>query len=219
MPQAGPDIQKIIAVIKRVNRTFKEPTVTTVARDRSPFKVLISCLLSLRTKDEVTAQATNRLFQLADTPAKMLELKTSDIQRTIYPVGFYRTKAVRIRDICRILIKEYGGNVPDDIDTLLGLPGVGRKTANLVVTMGYGKPGICVDTHVHRITNRWGYVKTKTPTETEFALRKILPRRYWLIINDLLVTFGQNVCTPVLPRCSTCVVSRYCNRVGVKKSR
>lgn len=219
MSKTDCDLQKVINTIKRVNRAFKEPTVTTVARGRDPFKVLISCLLSLRTKDNVTSAASERLFRLADTPDAMLELTTPDIQRTIYPVGFYRTKSLRIKEICRALIEEYGRSVPDDIDTLLRLPGVGRKTANLVVTLGYGKPGICVDTHVHRITNRWGYVRTKTPVETEFALRKILPRKYWLIINDVLVTYGQNICTPVLPKCSICKVYWYCKRVGVKKHR
>lgn len=219
MSKTDCDLQKVITTIKRVNRAFKEPTVTTVARGRDPFKVLISCLLSLRTKDNVTSAASERLFRLADTPDAMLKLETSDIQGAIYPVGFYRTKSARIKEICRALIEEYGRNVPDDIDTLLKLPGVGRKTANLVVTLGYGKPGICVDTHVHRITNRWGYVRTKTPIETEFALRKILPKKYWLIINDVLVTYGQNVCTPVLPKCSICKVYWYCKRVGVKKHR
>ncbi|MFQ5861741.1 MAG: endonuclease III domain-containing protein [Candidatus Brocadiales bacterium] len=219
MSKTNLDIQKVITTIKRVNSAFKEPTVTTVAKSRSPFKVLISCLLSLRTKDNVTSVASERLFQLADTPEGMLKLNTSDIQRAIYPVGFYKTKAARIKDICKALIEEYGGRVPDDIDTLLKFSGIGRKTANLVVTLGYGKPGICVDTHVHRITNRWGYVKTKTPVETEFALRKMLPGRYWLVINDILVTYGQNVCTPILPKCSICKVYWYCKRVGVKKHR
>ncbi|OHC03120.1 MAG: endonuclease III [Planctomycetes bacterium RIFCSPHIGHO2_12_39_6] len=219
MSKTDCDLQKVITTIKRVNRAFKEPTVTTVARGRDPFKVLISCLLSLRTKDNVTSAASERLFRLADTPDAMLKLETLDIQGAIYPVGFYRTKSARIKEICRALIEEYGRNVPDDIDTLLKLPGVGRKTANLVVTLGYGKPGICVDTHVHRITNRWGYVRTKTPIETEFALRKILPKKYWLIINDVLVTYGQNICTPVLPKCSICKVYWYCKRVGVKKHR
>ncbi|MEK7368642.1 MAG: endonuclease III [Planctomycetota bacterium] len=219
MSKTDYDLQKVITTIKRVNRAFKEPTVTTVARGRDPFKVLISCLLSLRTKDNVTSAASERLFRLADTPDAMLKLETLDIQGAIYPVGFYRTKSARIKEICRALIEEYGRNVPNDIDTLLKLPGVGRKTANLVVTLGYGKPGICVDTHVHRITNRWGYVRTETPVETEFALRKILPKKYWLIINDVLVTYGQNTCTPVLPKCSICKVYWYCKREGVKKHR
>ena len=214
-----PDIQKVVTTIKRVNRSFKEPAVTIVAKDRNPFRVLISCLLSLRTRDEVTSVAGKRLFQLADTPDTMLRLGVSDIERAIYPVGFYRTKSARIKDICRMLIEEYGKKVPDDIDTLLKFPGVGRKTANLVVTLGYGKPGICVDTHVHRITNRWGYVKTKIPIETEFVLRKKLPGKFWLVINDLLVTYGQNVCTPIGPKCSACKVYWYCKRIGVKKHR
>lgn len=219
MSKINSDLQKVIATIGRENRVFKEPAVTTVAKSRSPFKVLISCLLSLRTKDNVTSAASKRLFKLADTSGGMLKLKTLDIQKTIYPVGFYKTKSKRIKEICMLLIEEYGRKVPDDIDTLLKLPGVGRKTANLVVTLGYGKPGICVDTHVHRITNRWGYVKTKTPFETEFALRKKLPRRYWLSINDLLVTYGQNICNPVSPKCSICKLYWFCKRVGVKKHR
>ncbi len=219
MSKINSDFQKVIAIIGRENRVFKEPAVTTVAKSRSPFKVLISCLLSLRTKDNVTSAASKRLFKLADTPGGMLKLKTLDIQKTIYPVGFYKTKSTRIKEICMLLIEEYGRKVPDDIDTLLKLPGVGRKTANLVATLGYGKPGICVDTHVHRITNRWGYVKTKTPIETEFALRKKLPRRYWLSINDLLVTYGQNICNPVSPKCSICKLYWFCKRVGVKKHR
>jgi endonuclease-3 len=149
----------------------------------------------------------------------MLRLPARRIARVIYPVGFYRTKARVIRDICRDLLERFGGRVPDDIDALLTLKGVGRKTANLVVTIGYGKPGICVDTHVHRISNRLGYVATRTPEETEKALRDKLPRRYWIGYNDLLVSFGQNVCTPVSPRCSTCPVRARCRRVGVTTSR
>jgi endonuclease-3 len=159
------------------------------------------------------------LFALADTPAAMLRLSARRIERAIYPVGFYRTKARVIRRICRLLLERFGGRVPDDLDTLLTLPGVGRKTANLVVTLGYGKPGICVDTHVHRISNRLGYVRTRTPEETEAALRARLPARYWIGYNDLLVAFGQNVCTPVSPRCSTCPVRAWCRRVGVTVSR
>lgn len=219
MSKTDTNVQKVIVTIKKENRAFKEPAVTTVAKSRSPFKVLISCLLSLRTKDKVTSAASKRLFRLAETPDAMLKLKTPEIQKAIYPVGFYKTKSARIKDICRMLIDEYDRKVPDDIDTLLKFPGVGRKTANLVVTLGYGKPGICVDTHVHRITNRWGYVKTKTPFETEFALRDILPGKYWLVINDILVTYGQNLCTPLLPKCSICKVHWYCKRVGVKKHR
>ena len=149
----------------------------------------------------------------------MVNLPAKKIEKTIYPVGFYRNKAKVIKNICKELIGKYHSKVPDTIDKLLRFKGVGRKTANLVVTVGYGKPGICVDTHVHRITNRWGYVKTRTPEETEYALRKKLPKRYWIIINDLLVTFGQNICKPVSPLCSKCRIYRYCNRVGLVRKR
>ena len=186
---------------------------------QSPFTVLISCLLSLRTQDKTTGEASDRLFRLAKTPAAMAQLSPAAIEKVIYPVGFYKTKAGNIQKICRILISENKGRVPDDIDALLKLPGVGRKTANLVVTLGYNKPGICVDTHVHGITNRWGFVQTKTPEMTETALRNKLPERYWMIINDLLVTYGQNICKPISPFCSQCKIQRYCDRVGVSKSR
>ena len=149
----------------------------------------------------------------------MDKLTAANIQKTIYPVGFYKTKAQNIKKICKILLAEYEGQVPDDIDGLLKLPGVGRKTANLVVTMGYQKPGICVDTHVHRITNRWGYVQTDTPEKTEMALRSKLPERYWMIINELLVAYGQNICKPISPFCSRCKIYRYCDRTGVNRSR
>ena len=184
-----------------------------------PFRVLIACLLSLRTQDTTTGPAAARLFALADTPRAMLELSARRIERAIYPVGFYRTKARVILGVCRDLLDRFGGRVPDDIDALLTLKGVGRKTANLVVTMGFDKPGICVDTHVHRISNRLGYVRTRTPDETETALRAKLPPRYWIGYNDLLVTFGQNVCAPVSPKCSVCPVARLCRRVGVRTSR
>lgn len=189
------------------------------AERRDPFRVLIACILSLRTQDSTTGPAADRLFALADTPRAMLGLAAAEIERTIYPVGFYRTKARVILGICRDLLARFRGAVPDDIDALLTLKGVGRKTANLVVSVGYGKPGICVDTHVHRISNRLGYVRTRTPEETERALRAKLPRRYWIGYNDLLVSFGQNVCTPISPRCSTCPVRTLCARAGVTTSR
>jgi endonuclease III len=189
------------------------------AESRDPFRVLIACILSLRTQDTTTGPAAARLFALADTPAAMLKLTPRQIERAIYPVGFYRTKARAIRAICRDILERFGGRVPDAIDDLLTFSGVGRKTANLVVTMGYGKPGICVDTHVHRISNRLGYIKTRNPEETEQALRRQLPRRYWIGYNDLLVSFGQNVCTPISPRCSRCPVRTLCARVGVTSSR
>ena len=186
---------------------------------RDPYRILVSCLLSLRTKDEVTIPATERLFSLADTPGKMVKLKERTVAKVIYPVGFYNVKAGRILEISRTLIKKFDSTVPDDIDTLLTLKGVGRKTANLVVSLGYGKPGLCVDTHVHRISNRLGLVKTRTPHETEFALRKILPQRYWMPFNNILVRHGQKVCRPISPLCSRCMIGRYCRKVGVARSR
>ncbi|HBR18148.1 MAG: endonuclease III [Deltaproteobacteria bacterium RIFCSPLOWO2_12_FULL_43_16] len=214
------DIPKVIKILKQVNASFTIPAVTQISnKSRSPFMVLISCILSLRTKDSTTAGASKRLFDLATTPKTMMNLPLRTIEKAIYPVGFYRNKAKVIKNICKQLVEEYHSKTPDIIDELLKFKGVGRKTANLVVTIGYGKPGICVDTHVHRITNRWGYVKTKTPEETEFALRKKLLKRYWIIINDLLVTFGQNICKPISPLCSKCRLYQYCDRVGVVKSR
>ena len=210
-------------MIRRLTRTKPRwnPTALAVVAEqtRDPFRVLIACILSLRTQDTTTGPAAARLFALADTPRRMLELTPRRIERTIYPVGFYRTKARVVLRICRDLLARFGGQVPDDIDALITLHGVGRKTANLVVTMGYGKPGICVDTHVHRISNRLGYVKTRTPEETEMALRAKLPRQYWIGYNDLLVGFGQNVCTPLSPRCSICPVHALCRRIGVTSSR
>ena len=190
-----------------------------VAERHDPFRVLIACLLSLRTKDETTLPASNRLFALADTPPAMLRLTPRQIERAIFPVGFYRTKARVILGVCRDLLDRFGGQVPDEIDALLTLKGVGRKTANLVVTQGFNKPGICVDVHVHRISNRLGYVKTRNPEETEMALRRRLPSRYWIGYNDLLVAFGQNVCQPLSPKCTECPVSRGCPRLGVRHSR
>ncbi|RMG04039.1 MAG: endonuclease III [Nitrospirae bacterium] len=190
-----------------------------VSVDRSPFKVLVSCILSLRTQDKTTSEASERLFAIADTPEKLASLSAKEIEKAIYPVGFYRVKAKNLKKISREIITRFGGEVPATIDELLTLNGVGRKTANLVVTLGWNLPGICVDTHVHRITNRWGYVKTKTPEKTEFALREKLPRRYWKEINGLLVAFGQGICKPISPLCSRCEISRFCQRVGVKRSR
>jgi endonuclease III len=214
------DIHAVIQVLKREVRRWREPVVGVVAKQsRDPFRILIACVLSLRTKDQTTAEASRRLFALARTPASLLKLPRRRIEKAIYPVGFYRTKARQIQAISRRLLDSYGGRVPDSIDELLTLKGVGRKTANLVVTVGYRKPGICVDTHVHRISNRWGYVKTKKPEDTEQALRQKLPRPYWVRFNDLLVPYGQHLCQPVSPRCSQCQLWRYCDRVGVMKSR
>lgn len=214
-------IHAALKLVRREVRHWQEPVVGVVARTsaRDPFRILISCLLSLRTKDKTTSEASARLFALAHTPAGLLNLSRRKIERAIYPVGFYRTKAKAIHAICRRLLEVHGGKVPQSIDELITLPGVGRKTANLVVTVGYQKPGICVDIHVHRISNRWGYVKTRTPEETEQALRAQLPKRYWITFNDLLVPYGQNLCQPVSPFCSRCKLITMCDQVGVTRSR
>jgi endonuclease-3 len=214
------EIHEAIRILREEVTQWQTPAVTIVSqREGDPFKVLISCILSLRTHDRTTGPASLRLFARAGSPAAMAALPEEEIVEAIYPVGFYRNKAKQIRELCGRLLTDYGGKVPDEIDELLKLKGVGRKTANLVVTLGFGKPGICVDTHVHRICNRWGYVRTKSPEETEFALRERLPAEYWLSINDLLVTFGQNHCHPVSPRCSTCRLAHLCERVGVVRHR
>ncbi len=215
------DIHEVIDILQEAIKQWPETTLAQVAdQTRSaPFRILIGTVLSLRTKDETTAEACKRLFSLADSPETMVSLSEETIDNAIYPVGFHTTKAKNILAICRILIDEYNSRVPDEIDTLVTLPGVGRKTANLVVTLGYDKPGICVDTHVHRISNRWGYVNTKNPEKTESALREKLPQKYWIGYNDLLVIYGQNLCKPISPFCSRCRLSSYCDRVDVEKYR
>jgi endonuclease-3 len=211
------DLKNVFQILKTEVKKLKMPVLGHYTQ--SPFTILIACLLSLRTQDKTTDEASARLFRLAETPQKMLKLPTAKIQKAIYPVGFYKTKAENIKKICEMLLSDFNGQVPDNIDGLLNLPGVGRKTANLVVTLGYQKPGICVDTHVHRITNRWGYVETASPDKTEMTLREKLPKRYWIEINELLVTYGQNICKPISPFCSQCKIHRYCKRVGVTRSR
>ncbi len=214
------DIHAVIARLRAAAPAWNAPVVTLIAtQSADPFRVLISCLLSLRTKDETTGPAARRLFALAGTPAKMLALSARRIETAIYPVGFYRIKARTILEICRVLIERHNSKVPDELEELLALKGVGRKTAKLVLTQGFGKPGICVDTHVHRISNRWGYVRTKDPHATELALRRVLPRPYWIEYNDLLVAFGQTLCTPISPWCSRCPVREYCRRRGVERHR
>lgn len=214
------EIHNVIAILREEYKSWQPPAVTIVAQcNGSPFKVLISCIISLRTKDEVTAQASARIFAAAQTPETMAVLSEDEISQLIYPAGFYRTKAAQIALLSRELMKEHHGTVPDDLDELLRFKGVGRKTANLVVTLGFGKPGICVDTHVHRICNRLGYVRTKTPDETEKVLRIQLPPEYWIEINNLLVAFGQNHCHPVSPRCSNCRLQDICDRIGINMHR
>lgn len=213
-------IAHVIRKLKVALKDLPDPSVTLVGKKwKSPFLVLISCLLSLRTKDETTLPACERLFARASTMEGLLKLSTAEIEKLIYPVGFYKTKARTLQGVSRDLLDRYNGQVPDDIDELLTLKGVGRKTANLVLTEGFGKLGVCVDTHVHRISNRLGYVKTATPEETEFALRQKLPTKYWIDYNAQLVTWGQNVCKPISPLCSSCPVNSVCERNGVGISR
>ncbi|PIQ87059.1 MAG: endonuclease III [Candidatus Omnitrophica bacterium CG11_big_fil_rev_8_21_14_0_20_45_26] len=213
-------INRVLAHLKKAAQQWVTPSVTFISvQTKDPFKILMSTLLSLRTKDATTIQASERLFRLAETPKAMLKLSRKQIEQTIFPVGFYRTKAKRILEICQTLLNEYKGQVPDQLDELLKLKGVGRKTANLVLTLGFQKHGICVDTHVHRISNRWGLVKTKTPEQTEFALMKALPKRHWIAYNDLLVSFGQNICQPISPWCSRCPIEKNCPRIGIKRNR
>ena len=211
------NIAFVIRTLKRAVRAWAVPVVGHYKAD--PFTTLISCLLSLRTRDQTTHAASKRLFALASDPMAMAKLSREALERAIYPVAFYRVKAASIQKLCGILIEKHAAKVPDTLEALLTLPGVGRKTANLVVTLAFDKPGICVDTHVHRISNRWGYIRARTPDETEMALRKKLPGRYWKIYNDLLVAFGQNLCQPVSPWCSRCPLSRVCPRKGVRHAR
>jgi endonuclease-3 len=205
--------------LKKAVRKFRTPSVTVIAKKNDPFAVLVSCIISLRTRDEVTELASTRLFALAKLPAELLELSNAKIEKAIYPAAFYRNKTKSLKELCQVLVKEYSGKVPDKLEQLLKLKGVGRKTANLTLILGHNKPGICVDIHVHRISNRWGYVKTKSPNETEMVLREILPKRFWKGYNDLLVSFGQNLCKPVSPFCSSCPVEDQCPKIGVNRSR
>jgi endonuclease III len=213
-------VGRMLKLLRREAKGWNAPVMALeAAENHDPFRTLIGCILSLRTRDETTAEAAPRLFAQAATPQTMLDLGEHAIAKLIYPVGFYRTKAGVIIGICRDLIARFGGGVPDSIDALLTLKGVGRKTANLVVTQAYSKPGICVDTHVHRISNRWGLVRTRTPDETEAALRAALPRRYWIEYNSLVVAFGQTICQPLSPWCSRCPVGHLCPRIGVTRAR
>jgi endonuclease III len=211
------EIDEIVRVLKREVRQWPVPAIGNYLE--TPFTVLISCLLSLRTQDKTTNAASERLFAMASMPKAMLAIPVEAIEKAIYPVSFYRVKAKTIHAICDELLTRFSGEVPSTIEELLTLPGVGRKTANIVVTLAFRKAGIAVDIHVHRISNRLGYVKTKTPDDTEMALRKKLPPRYWIVFNDLLVAYGQNLCKPISPFCSRCKIAVYCRRVGVKSKR
>lgn len=209
-------IEKVLKILEKKYKEWEVPIVTEIAnKTKDPFRVLVSTVLSSRTKDAVTREASRRLFDKASTPRALAKLSPREIEKSIYPVGFFHTKAKRLPELARILIEKYKGKVPDTLEELLELPGVGRKTANLVLTVGFNKPGICVDTHVHRISNRLGYVKTKNPEETEFALREKLPLKWWIVYNDFLVTLGQNICFPRNPDCPGCPLNKLCEKINI----
>lgn len=218
--RSKPRIHMIITLLREACKDLEDPIVTKISkRRRDPFQILVSTVLSARTKDEMTKRAADNLFARAGTPAKIKDLDLKEIEDLIRPAGFYKNKAKSIKQLCKIIVEDYNGEAPDELDELLKLPGVGRKTANLVLTIGFQKMGICVDTHVHRISNRLGYVKTKTPEQTEMALRKKLPKEYWMEYNDLLVTYGQNICKPISPFCSKCRIEEHCKKIGITSSR
>lgn len=208
------DMEKAVEIINLLKKEYKNwnaPAIELMAQNGSdPFKILVSTVLSLRTKDEVTLKASERLFSVVSNPEELAKLPEEEIQKLIYPVGFYRNKAKVLKEMSKTIIEKFNGKVPDNIDELLSIKGVGRKTANLVLSAGYSKPAICVDTHVHRISNRLGLVKTTHPEETEFELMKIFPQYLWSDINKIFVAFGQTICKPVKPRCKECPISNYC---------
>lgn len=214
-------IHQIIKLLKKESKNWKFPFVSEYSRIvKNPFTTLISCLLSLRTKDKTTAIASMRLLREYNTPKKILKLSTKQIEKLIYPVGFYKTKARRIKEICKVLIKKYNGKVPDTFKELTKLKGVGPKTASITIVYGFNKPNhIPTDSHVHQVSNRLGLVKTKTPEKTQIELEKIIPKEYWYDFNELFVQFGQNICVPVSPFCSKCPINKLCPRIGVIKRR
>jgi endonuclease III len=212
-------VEEIVHVLKDYLKD-DVPVVTRLSRDKKdPFLVLVGTLLSLRTKDETTEKAMAKLMARATTPREILSLEDEELQELIYPVGFYRNKARTLKEVSKLIIEKYRGMVPDTVDELLKIKGVGRKTANLVVNEGYGKPAICVDTHVHRISNRLGLVETKNAYQTEIALTTVLPQQHWIVYNTLLVAFGQRVCKPISPLCTKCPLYHLCPRVGVTTHR
>ena len=206
------DIDKVVATLKKAKQPQSE-FVKLMDSFKDPYLVLIACILSLRTNDRTTYPATLRMLKLAKTPQEMMKVNEEELAKAIYPVGFYKNKAGQIIELSKILVEKYDGKVPCDIEELCKFRGVGRKTANLVLSEGFNEPAICVDVHVHRILNRLGYLKTKNPEETEFTLREKLPKKYWIPINSLLVTHGQNVCKPLKPLCDKCPVEKYCDKV------
>ena len=210
------NIDKVVDCLKndyKTNKVQHTEFVDFMENVKDPYLVLICCILSLRTNDKTTIKAAKRMLELAKTPFEMQNIDLEKLSNAIYPVGFYKNKASQIIELSKTIVEKYKGIVPDEIDELVKFKGVGRKTANLVLTKGFNKPAICVDVHVHRICNRLGYVNTKAPDDTELELRKILPKKYWIDFNTLLVTHGQNICKPQKPNCENCSISKYCKKV------
>ncbi len=214
------DVPKVLEILNKEYQKWEAPVVTLIAQHTNdPFRVLVSALISTRTRDETTAEVCKRLFERIKNPYDLIEIPTEELEKLLYPVGFYRVKARHLKELGKELVEKFGGKVPSNLEDLLSLKGVGRKVANLVLADGYGTPAICVDTHVHRITNRWGLVKTKNPLQTEKQLMKKVPKEYWTVMNRLLVAFGQRICTPLSPKCDTCPVCDYCSKVGLTKKK
>jgi endonuclease III len=216
MKRSSPNIRLIIPVLKREFKAHRMPVVELIdIQTNDPFKVLVTTILSARTKDQTTAAASARLFSVVKSADDLDRLSIPEIEKLIFPVGFYHDKARHLKELPGVLKKRFGGIVPSTVEELVELPGVGRKTANLVVAVAFDKPAVCVDVHVHRIFNRLGYLVTKTPFETEMCLRKTLPEKYWTTFNSYFVSFGQHTCFPVNPRCDRCPICKYCGRVNV----
>lgn len=215
-----PDWAEIFLQLKEYIKDNALPSISLIAEENAdPYRVLFSTILSLRTRDEVTLAASRRLFEQAPDLESLVNIEESVVAELIYPAAFYRNKAASIKKCAVILTNEYSGKIPDNRDELLKLPGVGRKTANLTLNLGFRINAICVDTHVHRISNRAGWVETKTPDDTELAMMNLLPEKYWIPLNEILVSYGQTICTPQSPRCSQCIITAHCSRVGVLRSR
>lgn len=213
------NLENIIRKLREYYKQNKKTLIDRVSTEKDPFKVLISCILSQRSKDEMTEKVSNELFKIVHKPEDLINLENRELEKILYSIGFYKVKARRLKEVSKILIEKYNGSVPDKLNELLKHPGVGRKTANIVITKGFNKNGIAVDTHVHRISNRLGLVRTKRPEETEINLKMAIPEKYWIELNDYLVNFGKNICTPISPKCSICPIEKYCKKVGVKKFR
>lgn len=214
-------LKDIIRILRKAIGKYPLPLCNQIKLEygKKPFLILVGCLLSLRAKDATIIHVCRQLFKIAQTPKEILSIPQPKLKKILFKTGFYKTKTKTLREVCKNLLEKHKGKVPNTLEELLSIKGIGRKTANLVLGLGYGIPGICVDTHVHRISNRLGIIKTKTPKETEEALKKILPKKYWIEWNNLIVTWGQNICTPISPWCSKCAIKSYCKRIDVKKSR